>query len=143
MSFGSQVQAIHETNTINATTPSKIGVIYLQALDTLQGGSEVMNLITEKIISPCKVTPIPITHKVIYIVETLAKKYSIKSPLKLKDSKQGKIHEEWDENYDNGGSISVVKVVKSNNCFNKSWSNKLVQPLSMQDQQLQIVAIFL
>ena len=61
MIFGSYGQSINETNTKNTTTPRTIGVIYLQKLDTLQGGFGVKNLLTGKIISCCKVTPITIT----------------------------------------------------------------------------------
>ena len=51
MSFVSYVQVIHETNPTNKTTPRTLGVIFLQALDILQGGFEVMNLLTGKNIS--------------------------------------------------------------------------------------------
>ena len=49
--FGSYGRVIHETNTKNTTAPRKLGVIYLQALDTVQGGLEVFNLLTGNIIS--------------------------------------------------------------------------------------------
>ena len=51
MGFGIYGQAIHETNPTNKTTPKTLGVIYLQTLDTLQGGFEVMNLLTGNKIS--------------------------------------------------------------------------------------------
>ena len=55
-------------NTTNITTPRTLGVIYLRELYTLQRGFEVMNLLTGRIIYRCKVTPIPITQKIIDIV---------------------------------------------------------------------------
>ena len=51
MRFRSYGKAIHETNPTNKTTPKTLGVIYLQTLDTLQGGFEVMNLLTGNKIS--------------------------------------------------------------------------------------------
>ena len=51
MIFGRNGQSIHETNPKNTTNPRTFGVIYLRALDTLQGGFEVVNLITENVIS--------------------------------------------------------------------------------------------
>ena len=65
MSFGSYGQSIHETNPTNTTMPRKLGVVYLQALYTLQGIFEVIRLLTMEIISRCKVIPIPITQEVI------------------------------------------------------------------------------
>ena len=62
MIFGSYGQAIHETNPTNRTIPRTLGVVYIRALDTLQGGFEVMNLLTGNLISCLKVTPIPITQ---------------------------------------------------------------------------------
>ena len=46
MIFGSYFQSIHENNTTNATNPRTLGVIYLRSLDTLQGGLEIINLLT-------------------------------------------------------------------------------------------------
>ena len=45
MIFGSYGQSIHENNTTNTTTPRTLGFIYLRALDTLQGGFEIINLL--------------------------------------------------------------------------------------------------
>ena len=49
ISFGSYRQAIYQTNPRNMTMTRTLGVIYLQALDMLQGGFEVMNLLTLKV----------------------------------------------------------------------------------------------
>ena len=77
ISFGSYGQAIHETKPTNTITPRKLGIIYLQALDMIQGGFEVMNLLTGNIISRHKVTTIQITQEVIDRVEDLAKRDGI------------------------------------------------------------------
>ena len=62
MIFVSYVQAIHETNPTNTTTPRTLNVIYLQALDTLQDGFEVTDLLTRNIIFFRKVNSITITQ---------------------------------------------------------------------------------
>ena len=108
MIFGSYGQEVHETNQTNMTIPRTLGVIYLQALDTLQGGLEVINRLTGEVTSCCKVTPIPINQEVINRVETIFNKYGIKYPLKFKDCKEGTICEDGDENDDADGSITGV-----------------------------------
>ena len=90
MRFLSYGQSIHETNPADMTTPRTLGVIYLWALDTLQGGFEVMNLLTGKIIYSRNFTPIQITQEVIDGVEALSKRGVVKSPLKLKYHKEEK-----------------------------------------------------
>ena len=84
MSLGSYGQAILEINPTNTTTPRVLGVIYLRALDTLQGRFEITNLIIGNIISRHKVITIQITQYFLYRVEYLAKKYGNKFPLKFK-----------------------------------------------------------
>ena len=78
-------------------------------MDTLQGGFEVTNLLTGKIISNRKVPPIPITKEVIDRVEAIAKKDGIKPLLKLKYLKEGTIHEDTEKNDGSNGSISLVE----------------------------------
>ena len=108
MSFGGYGQEIHEKNSTNTTTPRTHGIKYLQALYILHDGFEVMNLLTGKIITRCKVIPIQITQEVIYIVENIAKKDGTKSLLKSKDRKEGTISEDDDENnYDNASITGV------------------------------------
>ena len=105
MSFDGYGQAIHETNPTNMTMPRTLCVIYLQALDMIQGGFEVMDLLTGKIISRCKVTPNTITQEVIDRVEALTKKDGIKSLLDFKYLKEVTIREDDDKNDDGNGSI--------------------------------------
>ena len=108
MSFGIYGQSINETNPKNTTTLRKLGVIYLRELETSQGGFEVMNLLTGKTISRCKVNMIPIVQEVIDIVEDLTKNYGIKYPLKFKCRKEETICKDDDENDDDDGSIAGV-----------------------------------
>ena len=63
-------------------------LVYLRALDKLQGVFEVMGLLKGKIISCCKVIPIPITQEFIDRYESLSDKDIIKSLLKFKYSKR-------------------------------------------------------
>ena len=107
-SFGSYGQAIHEANTKNTAIPRTLGVIYLQELGTLQGKFEVMNLLTENIISHHKLIKTPITQDVIDRVEALTKKDGIKYPLNFKDYKYGTFCKDYDKNNGDDGSIAVV-----------------------------------
>ena len=79
-----------------------------QELDTLQGKFEVMNLLTGKVISCQKVTPVPITQEVIDRVVAIAKKDGIKSPMNFNDCKEGTIRKDDDKNDDADGSIAGV-----------------------------------
>ena len=86
--------------------PRTLCVIYLQALDLLQGRFEVMDLLTGKIISCRKVTPNPITQEVIDRVEDLAKKDGIKYLLNFKYRKEVTIREDDEKNDDVNDSIA-------------------------------------
>ena len=50
-----------------------------------------------------KVTPIPITQEVIDRVEDISNKYGIKPLMKFKDSKEGTVRKDDDENDDEDG----------------------------------------
>ena len=62
--FGIYVQAIHETNPTNTMAPHTLDAIYLRALDTVQGGYELMNLKTGKPFTRCMVFEVPILQEV-------------------------------------------------------------------------------
>ena len=85
--FGSYVQASQENNPTNTTAPRTIGCIYLRSLDTYQGGHELLNLNTNKIITRSKVINIPITQQVIERVEYIANKEGMKPDLVFKNRK--------------------------------------------------------
>ena len=63
MISGSYGQAIHRTHPTNTKIPRTLDVIYLKALDMVLGEFEVMDILTEKIMTLRKVIPIPITLK--------------------------------------------------------------------------------
>ena len=90
MRFESYVQAIYKNYQIHTTTSRTLGVIYLQELDTSQGGFEVVNLLTINIIYIRKFIIIQITQEVINRFEVLSKKCGIKSLLRFKNHKEGK-----------------------------------------------------
>ena len=70
--FGGYVQAINEPDPSNTMTARTIDAIYLRPLRNIQGGHEVMDLTTGRVITRRKVTEIPMTTSVIKRVETMA-----------------------------------------------------------------------
>jgi hypothetical protein len=68
--FGAYVQANNEpTNTI---APRTIDCIYLRPVANIQGGHELMDLRTGRVITRRRVTEIPVTELIIQAVETMA-----------------------------------------------------------------------
>ena len=49
--FGAYVQALHETNPTNTMAPRTIWCIYLRFLDSNDSGYELLNLVTNKVIT--------------------------------------------------------------------------------------------
>ena len=80
--FGTYVQAFHEETPKNTNAPRTLDAIYLRPTHNKQGGHELMNLNTGKLITRPKVWAMPVTDLVIKAVEAMAKKDGIKS-LKL------------------------------------------------------------
>ena len=70
--FGSYVQALNENNPSNTTNPRTIGCIFLQTIENQQGGFQLLNLNTGKVITQRKIYKIPITQTIIDRVEQLA-----------------------------------------------------------------------
>ena len=82
--FGAYVLANHETEPTNTNAPRAIDAIYLRPLNNIQGGHELMDLNSGKLITRRNVTEIPMTTSVIKAVETMAYKQGFKS-LKFKN----------------------------------------------------------
>jgi hypothetical protein len=74
VSFGSYVQAYTHRNPTNTPAERTIDAIFLRTMDTIQGGYEVMNLQTGKVLYRYKITEVPMPPHVINRVEQLAKK---------------------------------------------------------------------
>ena len=71
--FGEYVQACNEPNPTNSQAPRTIDAIYLRPMNNLQGGHELMDLNSGRLITRRKVTPIPVTPSVIELVNTMGK----------------------------------------------------------------------
>ena len=80
--FGAYVQAYHHEEPINNNGPRTIDAIYLRPTHNKQGGHELMNLSTGKLITRPRCWEVPVTDIVIKTVEKMAAKQGVKS-LKL------------------------------------------------------------
>mgnify|MGYP003507073779 CR=1 FL=1 len=72
--FGAYVQATHETNATNSIAARTLDCIYLRANNNIQGGHEVMDLNTGRVITRSRVKMLPMTEVVIKAVEAMAEK---------------------------------------------------------------------
>jgi hypothetical protein len=70
--FGAYVQANNEPNPTNTNAPRTIDCIYLRPFPNIQGGHELMDLKTGRVITRRRVTEIPVTELVIQAVENMA-----------------------------------------------------------------------
>jgi hypothetical protein len=83
--FGAYVQANHESTPTNDNAARTIDCIYLRPCNNLQGGHELMDLNSGRVITRGgKITEIPITPVVIKAVEAIAEREGFKS-LKFKN----------------------------------------------------------
>ena len=85
--FGTYVQALTENNPTNTTEQRTIGCIYLRSLENEQGGYELLDLNTGRVISRRKYYEIPVTQQVINRVEELAHHDGIRPDLVFQDRK--------------------------------------------------------
>jgi hypothetical protein len=69
--FGAYVQANNEPNPTNTNAPT-IDCIYLRPFPNLQGGHDLINLKTGRVITRRRVTEFPVTELVIQAVENMA-----------------------------------------------------------------------
>ena len=95
--FGTYVQAGNENNPTNSVEPRTLSCIYLRAVDTQQGGFELLNLNTGKVITRRKVTPIPVTKEIIDRVVALANIDGIPDDLQFSTRKRGAITNDQDD----------------------------------------------
>ena len=82
--FGAYVQAYHESNPHNMSVLRTRDGIYLRPNSNFQGGHEVMDLNTGRVITCRKVTEIPVTDVVIKAMEAMAHNQGFKN-LKFKN----------------------------------------------------------
>ena len=93
--FGSYVQASQVNYPSNTNKPRTIDAIYLRPTKTIQGGHEVLDLRSNRVITRPKVTAIPVTDLIIEKVEAMATEQGIKS-LKFFDRKKKQLYNDTD-----------------------------------------------
>ena len=93
--FGSYVQASQVNNPSNTNRPRTIDGIYLRPTKTIQGGHEIMDLSTGRVITRPKVTVIPISDIIKKKVEDMATEQGIKS-LKFFNRKKEELFHDTD-----------------------------------------------
>jgi hypothetical protein len=93
--FGAYVQANHETNQTNSNAAWTIDAIYLRPATNMQGGHELYDLNSNRVITRVRVTQIPVTDVVIKAIEQIAEDQGFKS-LKFKNRKGAIFHDaDW------------------------------------------------
>jgi hypothetical protein len=89
--FGAYVQANHETNQTNSNAARTIDAIYLRPAINMQGGHELYDLNSNRVITQARVTQIPFTDVVIKAIEQIAEDQGFKT-LKFKNRKGAIFH---------------------------------------------------
>ena len=79
IALGQYVQAHNDPKPKNTNAPRTLDAIYLRPSKNKQGGHELMDLSTGRLITRCKVKKCPITPMVIKAVETMAAKQGMTS----------------------------------------------------------------
>ena len=94
VSFGQYVQVNHESDKKNSNVARTLDAIYLRPNKNLQGGHEVMDLASGRVITRSVVKPIPMSQMIIDTVERMADDQGFKE-LKFKN-KYGNIYPDVD-----------------------------------------------
>jgi hypothetical protein len=93
--FGAYAQANHETNQTNSNAAWTIDTIYLRPAINMQGGHELYDLNSNRVITRARVTQIPVTDVVIKAIERIAEDQGFKT-LKFKNRKGTIFHDaDW------------------------------------------------
>jgi hypothetical protein len=93
--FWAYVQANHKTNQTNSNASQTIDAIYLRPVNSMQGGHELYDLNSGRVITRARVTQIPVTDVVIKAIERIAEDQGFKS-LKFKNRKGAIFHDaDW------------------------------------------------
>jgi hypothetical protein len=90
--FGAYVQANHKTNQTNSNASQTIDAIYLRPVNSMQGGHELYDLNSGRVITRARVTQIPVTDVVIKAIKQIAEDQGFKS-LKFKNRKGAIFHD--------------------------------------------------
>ena len=76
--FGTYCQAHDESQPKNSQLPRTIDTVYLRPIYNMQGGHQLLNLLTKKIITRRNVTPLPLSQVIINTVEKMAQDDNMK-----------------------------------------------------------------
>jgi hypothetical protein len=82
--FGAYVQANHETNQTNSNAARTIDTIYLLPVINMQGGHDILDLNSGRVITRARVTQIPVMDVEIKAIEQIAEDQGFKT-LKFKN----------------------------------------------------------
>jgi hypothetical protein len=85
------MQANHETNQTNSNASRTLDAIYLRPVNSMQGGHELYDLNSGRVITRARVTQIPVTDVVIKAIKRIAEDQGFKS-LKFKNRKGAIFH---------------------------------------------------
>jgi hypothetical protein len=91
VSFGANVQANHEMNQTNSNASRTLDAIYLRPVTSMQGGHELQDLNSGRVITWARVAQISITDVVIQAIKHIAEDQGVKS-LKFKNRKGAIFH---------------------------------------------------
>jgi hypothetical protein len=93
--FGAYVQANHKTNQTNSNASQTLNLIYLRPVNSMQGGHELYDLNSGRVITRARVTQIPVTDVVIKAIKCIAEDQGFKS-IKFKNCKGAIFHDaDW------------------------------------------------
>jgi hypothetical protein len=77
--FGAYMQANHKTNQTNSNASQTLDAIFLRPVNSMQGGHELYDLNSGRVITQARVTQIPVTDVVIKAIERIAEDHKVSS----------------------------------------------------------------
>ena len=95
--FGCYVQALQENTPFNSPAAQTLDCIFLDSDESPAGSYKLLHLVTNWIITRCKITPVPLTQNVINRVEYLAHKEGLPNKLQFIRQKNGKLSRDDDD----------------------------------------------
>jgi hypothetical protein len=81
--FGTYIQAHQEPSPTNTQHPRTLDCLYMRYLSNKQGGHELLDLRTGRLITRRAITPVPMTQSVIELVHALAERDNMPNGLKI------------------------------------------------------------
>jgi hypothetical protein len=89
--FGAYIKANHETNQTNSNASRTLDAIYFRPVNSMQGGHELYDLNSGRVITRARVIQISVTDMVIKAIERIAENQGFKS-LKFQNRKGAIFH---------------------------------------------------